>query len=160
MSDTTAQSNIPSDIRAKMDGYVGVWDWEEQVKSSPDAEWVAKNGTWEASWVFDHLIQWRGFDADGNLTVPEYEGYDAEKQGYTTFFVSNGARGESFDGVWDGNTITHQSILISADGVRSRNRCTWPYNSDFTAIENYTCETLTDGTWWVWRRGNAKKRDK
>lgn len=88
----------------------------------------------------------------------EYEGYDPEKQEYTYWFASDGGRGHAFDGEWNGNTLTIQFIQIEKDGTRQRGRCTWPYNERFTELNNYTCETLTDGTWWVSRRGNAQKR--
>ena len=154
-----AQSNIPADVKAKMNGFVGKWEIQEEWKSSPSADPEEVSGQWEARWVFDSLIQWRGTfsSADWAITYIEYEGYDSILQGYTYWFDSDGGRGQAFDGVWDGNTQKIQAVDIATDGTRSRVRCTWPYNNDFTAIVNFKCETLTKGSWWVSRTGNAKK---
>ncbi len=152
-----AQSKIPPDIRAKMDGYVGVWEYEEATRSTPNGEYETSNGQWEARWVFNYLIEWSGLDAADEVGLIEYESYDSEKQGFAYWFAPNGTRGEGYDGTWNGNTITFQEIRTDPDGSRIRQRCTWPYNSDFTAIDEYKCEWLTDGKWWVSRQGNAKK---
>jgi hypothetical protein len=154
-----AQSNVPADIKAKMNGYVGTWKFQEETKSSPTSDSVTVTGTWEASWVFDSLIEWRGTfsSSEGTVTTVEYEGYDADRLGYTYYFVSDGSRGELFNGVWTGNTIIFGAIHIDADSTRTRFRCTWPYSKDFSAVVNYSCETLTNGSWWVSRTGNAKK---
>ena len=154
-----AQSNIPADIKAKMNGYVGTWEVKEETRSSPSAEFVTLTAEWQVRWIFDSLIEWRSTSSSsqGDGSSVEYEGYDPVMQGYTYWFSSDGSRGQIFDGVWDGNTMNLQEISFAADGVRTRNRCTWPYNKDFTAIVNFKCETLTNGSWWVSRTGNAKK---
>ena len=158
-SSALAQSNIPADIKAKMNGFVGKWEIQEEWKSSPSSDPAEVSGQWEARWAFDSLIEWRATysSADWTFTSIEYEGYDPILQGYTYWFNSDGSRGQVFDGVWDGNTMKLQAVDIATDGTRTRVRCTWPYNKDFTAIVNYKCETLTKGSWWVSRTGNAKK---
>ena len=158
-SSSLAQSHIPADIKAKMDGYVGTWEFQEEIKSSPSSKSLAIAGKWEAHWIFESLIEWSATytSSEGRGSAIEYEGYDPVLQGYTYWFDSSGSRGQVFDGAWDGNTMKLQAIEIAADGTRTRLRCTWPYNNDFTAIVNYKCETLTKGSWWVSRTGNAKK---
>ena len=154
-----ADSAIPTDIKEKMNGYVGSWVFEEEVKDTPKSESVAFSGTWDTRWVFDDLIEWRATFSSSEVsgTVVEYEGYDPVMQGYTYWWVSNGARGQAFDGHWDGNTMYIQAIDIAPDGTRKRVRCVWPYNDDFTEMVNYKCEALEDGKWWVNRTGSAKK---
>lgn len=159
-SHVAAQSPTPADIRAKMDRYVGTWDFEEQTRATPGAPEKTATGSWEARWVFDNLIEWSGSSTtDGHtITLIEFEGYDALQQTYTYWFDSDGGRGHAYDGEWDGNTLRIQFVDNDADGSRSRGRCTWPYNADFTEASNYFCEKLTDGEWWVFRRGTARKR--
>ena len=154
-----AQGSIPSEVRTKMAGYVGTWSFEEQVKETPTAAEETVTGTWEARWIYDSLIEWRGSSTSGSGTSSsvEYEGYDPVMQGYTYWFASDGSRGRVYDGEWDGNTFRLQFVEFSADGEVSRGRCTWPYNSDFTALPSYSCEKLTDGAWWVFRSGKATK---
>lgn len=154
-----AQSAIPSDIRSKMSGYVGTWNFEERLKETPTSPETTSTGTWEARWIFDSLIEWKGTNISGGQTSTnvEYEGYDPVKQGYTYWFVSDGSRGQSYDGEWDGNTLRLQTISYAANGTVIRGRCTWPYSADFTALNEYFCEQLTDGRWWVSRRGKATK---
>jgi hypothetical protein len=154
-----AQGSIPPDIHAKMDGYVGSWTFEETNKETPSSPETTQTGTWEARWIFDGLIQWKGSWTNGGRTTTnvEFEGYDPLMQGYSYGFASDGSRGQAYDGEWDGTTLRLQFIAYGVDGTVTRGRCTWPYNADFTALPNYFCEQLTDGRWWVSRRGTATK---
>ena len=63
-------------------------------------------------------------------------------QNYTYWFNSDGSRGRSYDGEWDGNTLRIQFVETSSSGETSRGRCTWPYTASFTALPDYTCETV------------------
>ena len=154
-----AQTPIPPDIKTKMSGYVGTWEVEEWVKESPSGPEVVQTGMWEARWAFDAFIEWRGnMTSDGKTTTNvEFEGYDPLMQGFTFWFGSDGSRGEAYDGEWDGNTLTIQLIEHTADGQSHRGRCIWPYSADFAQIQDYHCEKLTDGEWWVFRRGSSTK---
>lgn len=154
-----AQGSIPAEIRTKMDGYLGNWTVRETVKDSPSSPETTYTGTWEARWLYDGFIEWKATGTMGGKTTSsvEYEGYDPVMQGYSYWFVSDGSRGHAYDGQWEGNTITIQTVAFGVDGAVSRGRCTWPYNDDFTAIRDYFCEQLTDGKWWVSRRGTATK---
>jgi len=153
-----AQTSIPSDVHAKLSGYVGTWDFEERVKTTAAGAEKTITGRWHAAWIFESLIEWNYSDSDG-MTGVEYEGYDPIIQNYTYWFNSDGSRGRAYDGEWDGNTLRIQFVETAPDGEVSRGRCTWPYNENFTALTSYTCEKLTDGTWWVFRAGTAAKAD-
>jgi len=154
-----AQAPIPPDVRQKMSGYVGTWAVEEWVRETPSAPEVAQNGSWEASWYFDAFIEWKGsIESDGEtISTVEYEGYDPIIQNYSYWFGSDGSRGEAYDGEWDGTTIRIQLVEYTTGGEVHRGRCTWPYSADFTELRDYFCEKLTDGNWWVFRRGSARK---
>lgn len=155
----SAIGQIPDEIRAKMDGYVGSWSYDEMTRDGPSATERSATGTWEARWFSDTLIQWTwtGNSPGGPVSGVEFEGYDPIRQGYTFSFASDGSRGESYDAEWVGNTLRIQFIEYTADGDVSRGRCTWPYSDDFTELEAYSCERLTNGRWWVFRRGSARK---
>lgn len=159
LSPISAQGSIPPDIRSKMDGCVGTWRFEETVKDTPSSQEVTQTGTWEARWLFDGLLEWRGTTVSGGETTTniELEGYDPVMQGYTYWFESDGSRGHAYDGEWEGTTFRLQFLAYGDAGAVSRGRCTWPYNADFTDLPNYFCEKLTDGEWWVFRRGVATK---
>ena len=156
---THAEEQIPDAIKAKMDGYVGVWEFSEEVMGTPGSEPVEVSGEWSAKWIFDHLIEWRGTfnSADSKYTTVEYEGYDKQNKGYTHWFASSGYRGNLYDGVWNGNTASYQDKTFAPDGTATRGRCKFSYNKDFTHVD-YACEALTDGAWWTSRRGSAKKK--
>ena len=154
-----AQASIPEDVRTKMMGYIGTWSYEEQVKETPMGPEKTITGTWEARWIYDWLIEWRGTSTADGVTSSsiKYEGYDPITQGYTYWFGSGGSRGIAYDGEWNGNTIQLEFVAFSPDGRRSRGRCIWPYSADFTALPSYRCEKLTNGQWWVFRTGTATK---
>jgi hypothetical protein len=154
-----AENQIPEAVKAKMNGYVGVWEFSEKVMETPDSEAVEVSGEWSAKWIFDHLIEWRGnfMSAGYKFTTVEYEGYDKQNKGYTHWFTSAGYRGNLYDGVWDGNTISFQEKSFAPDGTATRARCHFSYNEDFTQID-YACKELTDGVWWTARQGSAKKK--
>jgi len=154
-----ADKQIPDAIKAKMNGYVGVWEFSEEVLDTPDSEPVEVSGEWSARWIFDHLIEWRAtfISADSTVTTVEYEGYDKQNNGYGYWFASSGYRGNYYDVVWDANTTSSQDKTFAPDGTVTRGRCNWAYNKDFTRVD-YTCESLTNGVWWTARRGSAKKK--
>jgi hypothetical protein len=159
-SHVIAQSSMPPDIRAKMNGYVGTWDVEEQLRDSPGGSEKTARGTWEARWAADDRIEWLSTSTTDGRTVTsvEHEGYDPVMQVYTYWLSSDGERGHAYDGEWDGNTLRLQFVQTTAEGAQVRGRCTWPYNADFTELASYSCEKLTDGEWWVFRSGTATKR--
>ena len=156
---TQADEQIPAAVKAKMNGYIGTWEFSEEVLETPSSDPITVNGEWTARWIFDNLIEWSGtFLWKGSeATLVQYEGYDKQHKGFSYWFISSGLRGDMYDGVWDGNTMSWQHKDFAPDGSATRGRCKFSYKDDFTKID-YVCEGLTDGVWWVSRRGNAKKK--
>ena len=154
-----AEEQIPGAIKAKMDGYVGIWEFSEDSINSPGSDPVSISGEWSAKWVFDHLIEWRATfnSGDATVTTVEHEGYDRQNRGFSYWFTSAGSRGVLYDGVWDGNTASFEGKSFAPDGTPTRSRCKFAYNEDFTRVE-YACETIADGEWWTSRKGSAKKK--
>ena len=154
-----AQLSIPADIKTKMNGYLGTWEFSEEVLETPSSDPITVNGEWTARWVFDDLIEWSGTFTSGEteLTLIEYEGYDRQHQGFAYWFISSGFRGDMYDGVWDGNTISWQHKDFAPDGSATRGRCKFSYSENFTKMD-YACETSSDGAWWTSRRGSANKK--
>ena len=154
-----AQLSIPADIKAKMNGYVGAWEFSEETLQTPSSDPVEVSGEWVARWIFDSLIEWRGtfISAESKVTTVEYEGYDRQNQGFTYWFTSGGYRGNLYDGEWDGNAISFQEKSTAPDGSTWRSRCKFSYSDNFTKMD-YACDELTDGAWWTYRRGSAKKK--
>jgi hypothetical protein len=153
------QLSIPADIKAKMNGYVGVWEFSEETLQTPSSDPVEVSGEWVVRWIYDSLIEWRGtfIAAESKFTTVEFEGYDSQNQGFTYWFTSHGLRGNLYDGVWDGNTISFQEKSVAPDGSTTRSRCKFSYSDNFTKID-YTCDQYTDGAWWTSRRGSARKK--
>ena len=155
---TQAEEAIPALVKAKMNSYVGEWEFSEEVMESPSSDPVTVAGKWTARWIFDNLIEWRSTfsSEETRFTTVEYEGYDRQNKGHSDWFASNGFRGNMYDGIWDGNTVSFQQIVYAPDGSATRERCKFSYSEDFSK-NDYACETLTNGAWWTYRRGSAKK---
>ena len=148
-----ADSAIPAHIKEKLDGFVGTWEYEQEIRQTQSSDWEKSTGSWSSHWVYDYLIETRG----GGGSAIQYTGYDPMMQIYSYWFQSDGTHGRFVDGYWDGNTWYLDNFGIEDNGVPWRGRCSFPFNDDFTAIMNYQCEALEDGDWYVWRKGSAKK---
>ena len=85
-----ADESIPASVKAKMNGYLGTWEFSEEVKDLPSADPVTVNGEWTARWIFESLIEWRGvFNSSGrSFTTVEFEGYDKQNKGYTNWYTT------------------------------------------------------------------------
>lgn len=141
----------------RLAGCVGDWAFEEKTRDSPTAPEETIRGTWHARWLGDQ-IEWRArFSAGGkDVTSVEVEGWDpVRKLEYSSWFLSSGTRG-SFTGSWSGTTLVADGSSVSAEGKPGRDRCSWAFASDFSAVD-YRCESGEKGKAWVSRTGRAVK---
>ena len=94
-------------------GIPGQESWRRRRRTS--APEVVTTGTWEARWIFDALIEWRGTSKAGGKTTShvEHEGYDPIMEGDTYSFGSDGSRGHAYGGEWEGNTFRLQFVGYS-----------------------------------------------
>lgn len=155
VAQTTAPTRSPEVQR--LAGCVGDWTFEEKTRDSPTAPEESIRGTWHARWLGDQ-IEWRGrFTAGGKeATFVEVEGWDpVRKSEYGSWFLSNGTRG-TFTGTWSSTTLTADGSWVTAAGEQGRDRCSFAYGSDFSAVD-YRCESGEKGKAWVSRAGRAVK---
>ena len=141
----------------RLAGCVGDWTFEEKTRDFPTAPEETVRGTWHARWLGDQ-IEWRArFSAGGrDVTLVEVEGWDpVRKLEYGSWFLSSGTRG-SFTGSWSGTTLVADGSSVSAEGKPGRDRCSFSYASDFSAVD-YRCESGEKGKTWVSRTGRAVK---
>lgn len=154
-----AQTAVPtrSPEVQRMEGYIGDWTFQESTRDSPGAPEQTVKGTWQARWL-GNQVEWRlrWTAGDKEVTAVEVGGWDpVRKLEYSSWFLSNGTRG-SLTGSWNGTTVVADGSWVSADGKPGRDRCSFAYASDFSAVD-YRCESGEKGKTWVSRTGRAVK---
>ena len=146
---TQAQEAKPGADLKKLDVWNGDWAFETQVKDSPSGAEKTYKGTWEQRRMGDHFYVW-----DGKWTAPDGKemtdlaitGWDPVTKAYfSEGFDSDGGRGTGV-ATFSDKSITTDSTSLAATGEKTRTRCTYSLSEQ----ENTgTCETRTDGEWWV-----------
>ena len=146
-----AQEAQPGADLKKLDVWNGDWAFETQVKDSPSAAEKTVKGTWEQRRMGDHFYVWNGkwTAPDGKeMTDLAIAGWDPVKKAYfSEGFASDGGKGTGVVTFSD-KSITIDSTSLAATGEKTRTRCTFGLSEQEFAG---TCETLTDGKWWVSR---------
>ena len=139
---------------------IGHWVNEELHRASPDAPWQQGSSEWDIKFMPGGLV----VETPGHLKVGEGQvvswvqvyGFDPVNQThFSRWFASDGGYGSNlFD--WAGRTVRERGSETLADGTQETVRCDWTFDADFGSAE-FACERITNGKWWVFRKGAGKK---
>ncbi|UCF39010.1 MAG: DUF1579 family protein [Acidobacteriota bacterium] len=151
----SALSAQPGPEHEKMHVWLGDWTWEEEIRDSPDDKW------YQASWKGQNRLmpggffiefRWKGIVKGAEISMVEIEGYDpAKKTNVTSFFDSQGNMGGVTSASYQGNTEEVEYSSMSPTGEKIQARCTWRFSADANSASG-SCERLSDGKWWLFRR--------
>jgi hypothetical protein len=134
----------------KWEPLIGKWSYEVEERESPTADW--KKGSWSAEFRSGgFFVEIRGTGDLGGQKVSwiEIRGYDPVQRGYiSTFFFSNGSRGDVTSMDWSGTTLTTNFNFVTAERETQTWRHTMEHSPDFKSSTG-TYEMFTDGNWWT-----------
>jgi len=150
----------PGPEHQKMYVWLGDWTWDEEARDSPSGPWYRTPGSMQVRLMqggFFIEFRWKSNIKGQEVSGVEIEGYDPiKKVNLTSFFASNGARGGVTSAVYKGNVEEVSYAEMSADGKKIEARCTWNFAADALSVSG-SCEQLTDGKWWPFRRSKGTK---
>jgi hypothetical protein len=150
-----AQPAKPGPEQQKMHVWLGDWVWEAETRDSPTEAWYKGSWTGQVRLMpggFFIEFRWKGTVKGTEMTLVEIEGYDpVKKVNVTAFFNSDGTMGNVTSAIYKGSTEEVKYTSIDATGKRLEARCTWNFGADSMSLSG-SCEQLTDGKWWLFRR--------
>jgi hypothetical protein len=149
------QSAKPGPVHQKMHVWLGDWTWEEEVRDTPTGAWYKTTWTGQVRLMqggFFNQFRFKGNVKGREVTSLEIEGYDPiKKTNVTSFFDSDGTMGHVTSATYEGNKEEVEWYSVDAIGKRIQARCTWNFSSDSMSLSG-SCEQLTDGKWWLFRK--------
>jgi hypothetical protein len=155
-----AQDVDPAQAIKNWEPLVGHWVNEEQQRETPDGSWQKAASEWDIKMMpGGFFVETPGklrFADGGEVSWVQVWGYDpVNEEAFQHWFASDGVHGEGFFR-FSGTTQNSGGSVTLADGSQQTIRCEWIYSSDYKSSEG-SCERLTGGKWWTFRKVKGKK---
>lgn len=156
-----AQTPAPNPEMQRWEPLIGKWVGQEEQRTKPDGPWEKVSSEWEIRWMTGRFF----VETPGKMRWPDgrefswaqIHGYDASRKTHFTTYYSNGGVVGTSTALWTGTTVKMEGVDLAADGTKTSLRCTWVHANDYRSVEA-TCEQLTDGRWWVFRKVKSTKQ--
>lgn len=143
----------------RLGSWIGDWSVVEELRDAPAGAPYEFVGTAQCRWLpGGYQIEWRqkGVVKGQELHGLEIDSFDYVRKVYVAWWWnSDGSMGHaSFP--WTGNSYSLDFTDSFPDGKEVKSRCTWTFAADLRTATG-SCDKLTDGKWWTFRKAKLAK---